>query len=175
MTGTEFEAHCAKILRKKGFKKIELTKASGDQGIDIIARKHRKKYGIQCKLYEYPVGNKAVQEAYTGSRFYECDGGAIVMTNSTFTRGAKEAAEKTDVMLWGEIPVPGKFHFLRNLMEWILLAGLLYGLYQLLDSPTEEVRKLAEVLFISAAIAAGLLLALKLLRSSRKNQKYRKS
>jgi len=168
MTGVEFESHCAKLLRKKGYKKIELTKASGDQGIDIIAEKHRKRYGIQCKYYDYPVGNRAVQEAYTGSRFYECDGGAIVMTNSTFTRAAKEAAERTDVTLWSNVPVPKKHHFIRSILEWILLAGIMYFLYHLTDNPSEETRRIAVVLLVSIMIAAVLLIVVKIFRVRRR-------
>ena len=89
MDGYQFEEQCAIILKRKHFSKIEVTKSSGDQGVDIIAYKHRKKYGIQCKYYTYPVGNKAVQEAYAGSKFYGCDV-AVVMTNNTFTKSAKE-------------------------------------------------------------------------------------
>ena len=63
MDGYQFEEQCAIILKRKHFSKIEVTKSSGDQGVDIIAYKHRKKYGIQCKYYTYPVGNKAVQDS----------------------------------------------------------------------------------------------------------------
>ena len=51
MDGYQFEEQCAIILKRKHFSKIEVTKSSGDQGVDIIACKHRKKYGIQCKYY----------------------------------------------------------------------------------------------------------------------------
>ena len=71
MDGYQFEEQCAIILKRKHFSKIEVTKSSGDQGVDIIAYKHRKKYGIQCKYYTYPVGNKAdvglIEEARTMS------------------------------------------------------------------------------------------------------------
>ena len=43
MDGYEFEYQCAKILKRKHFSKIKVTQSSGDQGIDIIAFKHRKK------------------------------------------------------------------------------------------------------------------------------------
>ena len=88
MDGHEYEYACAQYLKRNGFTKVQVTKASGDQGIDIIATKE-KKYGIQCKYYSGAVGNKAVQEAYAGSKFYGCDV-AVVMTNNTFTKSAKE-------------------------------------------------------------------------------------
>ena len=94
MDGHEYEYACAQYLKRNGFTKVQVTKASGDQGIDIIATKG-KKYGIQCKYYSGAVGNKAVQEAYAGANFYDCDK-VIVMTNTTFTRAAIELAEKLD-------------------------------------------------------------------------------
>lgn len=97
--GHQFEVECAKLLRKQGFTRVSITKASCDQGIDILAYKDGIKYGIQCKYYSSPVGNKAVQEAYAGARYYNCDV-AVVMTNATFTKSANELAEKIDVLLW---------------------------------------------------------------------------
>ena len=88
MDGHEYEYACAQYLKRNEFTKVQVTKASGDQGIDIIATKG-KNYGIQCKYYSGAVGNKAVQEAYAGSKFYGCDV-AVVMTNNTFTKSAKE-------------------------------------------------------------------------------------
>ena len=80
MDGHTFEHYCAGLLRRNGFHHVEVTRGSGDQGIDILAWKHRKKYGIQCKCYSYYLGNKAIQEAYAGMKFYECDV-AAVLTN----------------------------------------------------------------------------------------------
>ena len=91
MDGLQFEHRCAELLRYRGFHKVTVTKGSGDQGVDILAKKNGIKYGIQCKYYSYPVGNKAIQEAYAGAVFYDCDK-AMVMTNSTFTRAAWELA-----------------------------------------------------------------------------------
>lgn len=120
MTGQEFEEHCAAYLRRRGFKKIEFTKGSGDQGVDILAKRRGKTYAIQCKNYQKPVGNKAVQEAYAGMQYYDCDKG-MVMTNSTFTKGAVELAERTGVALWGKVPLR-KPHGSRLLFIIVLLA-----------------------------------------------------
>ena len=102
MDGYEYEELCATFLKRCGFKGVEVTSGSLDQGIDIIAYKGNKKYGIQCKYYDRPVGNKAVQEAYSGAAFYECDV-AVVMTNATFTRSANELSESLEVDLWPEL------------------------------------------------------------------------
>lgn len=109
MNGYEYEYKCAKILKRKGFSKVEVTKESGDQGIDIIAYRNGKKYGIQCKYYTSPVGNHAVQEVFAGAKYYNCDI-AVVMTNNTFTSSAKELAQKTNVLLWNETTIPLTTH-----------------------------------------------------------------
>ena len=99
MNEIEYEIACGNYLKTRGFEKVEVTKASGDQGLDVIAYKDGLKYGIQCKLYSKPVGNKAVQEAHAGASFYKCDK-AIVMTNNTFTKSAQELATNIGVELW---------------------------------------------------------------------------
>ncbi|MBE5959599.1 MAG: restriction endonuclease [Lachnospiraceae bacterium] len=104
ISGLEFEDVCATVLKDRGFKKVNVTKGSGDQGVDILAWKNDKQYAVQCKLYSRPVGNKAVQEVFAGMNYYECDA-AIVMTNSTFTKSAIALAESTGVELWEEMPI----------------------------------------------------------------------
>ena len=99
LDGPEFEAYVALVLEDNGFKHVALTKGSGDQGVDITAERNGKTYAIQCKNYEGAVGNFAVQEAYTGAQFYGCDE-AVVICPGQFTRGAKELAKATGVLLW---------------------------------------------------------------------------
>lgn len=99
LEGHSFEYYCAELLRKNGYKKVEVTKGSGDQGVDIIAIKNNVKYAIQCKNYHSKIGNKAVQEVYTGKKYYKCDV-AVVLTNAYFTQSAKELAIATEVLLW---------------------------------------------------------------------------
>ena len=99
MTGAEFEVFCVKVLRENGYGMVRQTKATGDQGVDIIAEKDNKKYAIQCKCYRNPVGNHSVMEVCSGRIYYGCDIG-VVMTNSTFTPQAIEHANRTGVLLW---------------------------------------------------------------------------
>ncbi len=119
MDGYKFEKKCAAMLRRQGFTHVQIIGGSGDQGVDILARKHRRKYGIQCKYYSSPVGNHAVQQAFAGARYYDCDI-AAVMTNSTYTEGARALAERTDVRLW-QTQAEG-FGCLSHLW-WLSLAG----------------------------------------------------
>lgn len=104
MNGLRFEDYCADILRRNGYKHVQVTRSSGDQGVDVLASRKGKKYAVQCKYYSGAVGNKAVQEVMAGQVYYNCDA-AIVMTNSTFTKSAKELAEKAGVELWDRIKV----------------------------------------------------------------------
>lgn len=99
MDGHQFEHYCAELLLKNGFSKAEVTQASGDYGIDVLAEKDDVTYGIQCKYYTDKVGNHAVQEALSGAQYYHCMV-AVVMTNSDFTPAAVETARKTNVLLW---------------------------------------------------------------------------
>lgn len=99
LTGEEFENYVALLLRDHYYRHIELTKGSGDQGVDILCERNGKTYAIQCKNYAGAVGNFAVQEAYAGAEFYGCDA-AVVVCPCTFTRGAVELAKSTGVMLW---------------------------------------------------------------------------
>ena len=99
LDGPEFEAYVALVLADNGFKHVEITKGSGDQGVDILAERGGRTYAVQCKNYAGAVGNFAVQEAYAGAQFYGCDAAAVICPGS-FTRGAKELAQSTGVILW---------------------------------------------------------------------------
>lgn len=99
MEGVDFEEFCAALLSERGFDEIEMTKASGDYGIDILAQKEGVTYAIQCKRYSDPVGVKAIQEAYAGRDYYDRMVG-VVMTNQYFTAPAVEAAKKLKILLW---------------------------------------------------------------------------
>lgn len=97
--GLGFENWCADLLRNNGFINVEVTRASGDQGVDILAEKGEVKYAIQCKCYSSDLGNSPIQEVHAGKSMYNCHVGAV-MTNRHFTSGAKELAKATGVLLW---------------------------------------------------------------------------
>ena len=99
MDGGEFELYCADLLEKGGFTDVEVTKASHDYGVDILAEKDGVSYAFQCKCYTEPVGIKAVQEIYAGRDYYDCMVG-VVMTNQYFTTPAVNVAKKLKIMLW---------------------------------------------------------------------------
>lgn len=100
MDGHDFEYLCAGALRANGYKKVKVTQASGDYGIDILAKKNGVSYAIQCKRYNSPVGNHAVQEAYAGAAYYSSSV-PVVLTNQNFTPAARKMADSLGVELWG--------------------------------------------------------------------------
>lgn len=99
MSGSEFEEWCAELLRNNGFENVAISARSGDQGVDILAERSDITYAIQCKCYSHDLGNTPVQEVLTGKTVYHRHI-AAVMTNRHFTKGAKEAASATGVLLW---------------------------------------------------------------------------
>lgn len=99
MDGPMFEQWCADLLKKCGYENVTVSGKSGDQGVDIIAEKDDIRYAIQCKCYSSPLGNTPVQEIYAGKTKHNCFI-AAVMTNNYFTRGAKDLASATNVLLW---------------------------------------------------------------------------
>lgn len=99
MEGHQFEHWCADLLKKNGFTSVEVTRGSGDQGVDITAIKDGINYAIQCKCYSSNLGNTSIQEVNTGKTIYHCQVG-VVMTNRYFTANAKQAAEATGTLLW---------------------------------------------------------------------------
>jgi restriction endonuclease Mrr len=97
LSGVEFETYVARIFMKCGYQ-VSGTRATGDQGADLIAERDSRKIIIQAKRYDGAVGNKAVQEVIGALSFYGGDEGWVV-TNSTFTQSAKALAQKANVKL----------------------------------------------------------------------------
>lgn len=95
LSGIDFENLCATLISGMGFQ-VELTKASGDGGIDIIANSstplYKGKYIIQCKRYTGTVGEPILRDLY-GVVMSERANKGILMTTGTFTRSAVAFAE----------------------------------------------------------------------------------
>lgn len=104
MSPLEFEKWCSLKLAEKGWR-CRTTKASGDQGADIVAEYKKKgmkspvRLIVQCKLYSRPLGNKAVQEAHAARKHYMADHAAVA-TNADYTKSARQLAQTTGVFLW---------------------------------------------------------------------------
>lgn len=97
LSGIEYEDFCKDILVKHGWE-VEITKASGDQGVDLIAVLEKIRACIQCKRFASPVGNSAVQEV-TAGRLHWHGTHAVVVSNAGFTKSAQALARSTGVLL----------------------------------------------------------------------------
>ncbi|MBK9522162.1 MAG: restriction endonuclease [Rhodocyclaceae bacterium] len=95
--GVDFEHQCALMLEQNGWS-VSTTKASGDQGADIVARMDSLSVVLQCKLYSKPVGNAAVQEAFAAKSHYGTRFAGVV-TKSSYTKSAMTLAASTEVLL----------------------------------------------------------------------------
>lgn len=95
----DFECFLERLFKSMGYK-VVLTKATGDQGADLIIEKFKDRIAVQAKLYfiGYNVGNSAVQQAISASYYYKCNR-RMVVTNAYFTKSAKELAKRSDVIL----------------------------------------------------------------------------
>ncbi|MHB0935170.1 MAG: restriction endonuclease [Armatimonadota bacterium] len=97
MSGTEFEHYVAALLRYRGFR-TEMTPASGDLGVDIVAEIGRERYAVQCKRSSGEVPRTAVSDAVAGKQHYRC-AHAVVVTNGRYRTGARELARSTGCLL----------------------------------------------------------------------------
>ncbi len=97
MSGVEFENLVADRLINSGAR-VKLTSATGDHGADLVAIHNGRVIVIQCKRSVSPIGNKAVQEVYSGCGFHSGDE-AWVVSDAPFTRQAHQLASTLSVRL----------------------------------------------------------------------------
>ncbi len=98
MSGRQFEQYAVHLLRAQGFRHVEVTKTSGDFGVDVLAVKDGVRWAVQAKCYTHSVGNHAISEAVGGKNHYRCDR-TMVVTNNYFTRAAKIQAQDNNTSL----------------------------------------------------------------------------
>ena len=104
MRSVPFENFLEEVFNTLGYV-VETTRVTGDQGADLLVSTCGHRISIQVKGYFNSVGNAAVQEAFFGTAFYKCEACAVI-TNSVFTAGAKDAAQKSGCVLIDENALP---------------------------------------------------------------------
>ena len=97
MDPVAYEHFCADRLKAAGWR-ANPTQASGDQGVDVLAEAAGRRLVLQCKLYDRPVGNAAVQEIIAGRQFEDAEH-AVVVSNAAYTKSARQLAAKSGVAL----------------------------------------------------------------------------
>jgi len=96
-TGLQFEEYLGRLFTALGYQ-VSVTGATADHGVDLILSKNGIRYALQAKFYSGKVGNKAVQEVYSGMSIWGASA-AVVVTNSSFTPQASQDALKLGVTL----------------------------------------------------------------------------
>jgi hypothetical protein len=91
-----FEKHVMSFFLGNGLTDASMTRRTGDQGIDGVARHAQGLIVVQCKRYapENKVGRPAIQQFKGAMHDYEAWRGYFV-TTSSFTNDARESAEKS--------------------------------------------------------------------------------
>lgn len=102
--GRDFEFWVAENLSKFGWD-AKVTSRGADQGVDIIAKIQNVSVAVQCKLYSSNVGNRSVQEVCAGRAYYSLDR-AVVISNSPYTKSARDLAERNGVVLLSHLDIP---------------------------------------------------------------------
>ena len=96
MSGSQFEHFVADIMRGLGYR-TQVMGGSGDQGVDVIAKRGGESIAIQCKQHVRPVSNSPVQEVLAGAKHHRCSR-AIVVAPMGFTKGAITLAKSVGVL-----------------------------------------------------------------------------
>lgn len=97
-TGVDYEHYIAEQLNKIGYYAY-VTKATGDQGADVVIKLNNYlSIIIQCKYYSNAVDNSPVQEISGALKYYNAQM-AMAMTNNRFTRHAQTLAIVNNIML----------------------------------------------------------------------------
>ncbi|HTY34339.1 restriction endonuclease [Mycobacterium sp.] len=89
-SGVEFEEFVAAQLRTAGWG-VMRTAGTGDYGVDLIATRDGTRMAVQCKRQAKAVGVAAVQQVVSGALHHGCNQ-AVVVTNQTFTKAARQLA-----------------------------------------------------------------------------------
>lgn len=110
--GHEFEHWVAAKLNEAGWTAM-VTQASGDDGVDVIAERDSLSVAVQCKRFKGSVGNKAVQEVYSGMKHMQLHK-AVVISTGKYTKAAQNLAATTGVLLLSEHDIQHMWEILNK-------------------------------------------------------------
>ncbi len=99
LSGKQYEDEISNLFSKLGYK-VNLTKSSGDEGIDIFLEKDGEFTAVQCKAHIRPVSPSVAQELYSSMLHEQIAKGIIVSTHG-FTNGTADFAITKPIALWG--------------------------------------------------------------------------
>ncbi|MDQ0191618.1 restriction endonuclease [Alicyclobacillus cycloheptanicus] len=97
MDGRQFEHYLGHLFKSQGYN-VQVTRASGDFGADLVLQKDGKVIVVQAKRHSKNIGIKAVQEAQASIAHYKAHE-AWVVSNRDYTEEAKSLAKSNGVRL----------------------------------------------------------------------------
>lgn len=109
MDGWEFEKAVAELFRRDGYS-AEVTKGSGDGGVDIILYRGGAKTLVQCKAHKAAVGPKDLRELYGVMAADRGHPDGIFVSLGGFTKGANEFASGKPMKLMAVADVIALYH-----------------------------------------------------------------
>jgi len=98
MEGSRFEDYLHWLFQQLKYKSTNIGD-TGDFGCDLLLERDGQTIVVQAKRYDQTVGIEAIQQTIGAKGYYKADRG-IVVTNSYFTRAAKELATANQIELW---------------------------------------------------------------------------
>ncbi|MFC5744533.1 restriction endonuclease [Actinomadura rugatobispora] len=100
MTGAQFEELTAELLRRDGFRAVQVVGRAGDRGVDVTALTgDGVKVAVQCKRQQKTVGADRVRNLIGAVHSTYRGHVGVLVTNSTFTRHALDEADGTLVLV----------------------------------------------------------------------------
>lgn len=97
MDGRQFEHYLGHLFKAHGFT-VQVTRAAGDYGADLVIVKNGKKIAVQAKRYSKTVGLKAVQEVKASIAHYGASEGWVV-ANREYSDEAYSLAKSNNIQL----------------------------------------------------------------------------
>ncbi len=89
MTGPEFENLTALLLRRDGYRSVEVVGRAGDRGVDVVAvAADGRRIAVQCKRQKKTVGSDRVRNLIGALHSGYAGHVGVLVTSSTFTKPA---------------------------------------------------------------------------------------
>jgi HJR/Mrr/RecB family endonuclease len=95
----QFEFEIARLLQLMGYR-ADATGGTGDDGVDVFARKDNETIVVQCKRWKQKVIGRSVVDELAGTALRHKASRAILATTSSFSSDAQSAATKHGIDLW---------------------------------------------------------------------------
>lgn len=90
LDGISFERQVGHLFKQLG-KSVELTKASGDWGVDVFLRDDSGLTAVQCKAHRGKIGPSVVRDLYGAMTHFQANRGMVISTGG-YTVGARDFA-----------------------------------------------------------------------------------